>query len=127
MKRTPLASSRTPMRRGQLSPRSTRTIEAAPEHAEIRLAVFDRDGFRCLLTGRRDVPRCFGHLTVHHLLKAGQGGAYTLDGLVTLCSSHNDGFVEDHPLAAWALGLVCRSGDTLDECWTRLRAAGLVA
>ncbi|HEX7277895.1 MAG TPA: HNH endonuclease [Acidimicrobiales bacterium] len=114
------------MTRTRINPRSARTIAAAPQRDLVRAEVFERDGYRCLLYGRRDVPPCLGRLTVHHLRKSGQGGPYTPSNLVTLCSSHNDGFVEDQPDAAWELGLVCRNGETVDECWNRLRAAGLV-
>lgn len=55
--------------------------------------------------------RCFGEReTMHHLRKAGQGGAYTFDNLVLMCASGND-WVEDHPNDAHRIGLVKRRGD----------------
>lgn len=113
------------MKRTRLRPKQ-RPAEEIAERARVRADVFARDGHRCLLAARRDVPACSGTLTPHHLRKSGQGGSYTLRNLVSLCSFHNDSWVESHPDAAWALGLVCRNGDTLLECWDRLRAAGLV-
>jgi 5-methylcytosine-specific restriction endonuclease McrA len=113
------------MKRSRLNPRSAKSKAADAEHDLVREAVFARDGYRCLLAGRRDVPPCAGYLTPHHLAKASQGGAYVKEGLVTLCSFHN-GWVEDHPNLAHEKGLVCRAGDTLLLCWARMRAAGLV-
>lgn len=83
--------------------------------------MFARDGYRCLLSG----ARCLPGLTVHHLLKASQGGKYVSENLVTLCAPCNSA-VEDHPRLFHTLGLVCRRGETLEECWAKLRSAGLV-
>lgn len=79
---------------------------------EIRQAVFDRDG-RCLLADLPGAGRCFGHITVHHRRKAGQGGAYTMANLVSGCSHHNDELEADADLAAVARewGFVVRRGD----------------
>jgi 5-methylcytosine-specific restriction endonuclease McrA len=114
-------------RRTGLSPMSAKTKVRQAERAEIRERVFARDGHRCRLDPagyaesigrlmavglipepRTGVPACHGALTPHHLLKASQGGAYTLDNLVTLCSMHNC-WVEDHPAQARDLGLVIYS------------------
>lgn len=113
------------MKRKRIHPKPMDPAVVA-EHETVRAAVFARDGYRCLLAGRRDVPACFGINTPHHLRKSGQGGPYVVENLVTLCLSHNDTWVEGHGDAAWALGLLCRNGDSLDECWERLRNAGLV-
>lgn len=76
-------------------------------------AVFARDGFRCQAAGL-DFGECFGSLTPHHLLKASQGGRYTVDNLLTLCSAHNDR-VEDYPLRARQLGLVRKSRERKEQ------------
>lgn len=115
------------MKRTRLKPRSAKSILAAPLHTLVRGQVFARDGHRCLLADRSDTPPCFGvPLTPHHLRKSIHGGRYELENLVTLCSFHND-WVEQWPVTAHDLGLVCRRGDTIEECWARMRAAGLVA
>lgn len=73
----------------------------------MRAAVFARDGHRCQFPHDRwpyDLP-CSRHLTVHHLVKASQGGAYQIDNLLSLCPYGNSA-IEDHPLIARRLGLV---------------------
>ncbi len=65
--------------------------------------MFARDG-GCVLA-MEDAGECAGPDTPHHLLKAGQGGGYTLDNLVTLCARHNV-WVEDNPDHARRLGMV---------------------
>jgi 5-methylcytosine-specific restriction endonuclease McrA len=93
------------MRRGgRLSPTSRKRIAELRHRPDVRRAVFVRDG-GCIV---KDWGSCFGPLTVHHLLKASQGGKYTEENLVTLCSFHNDK-VECEPLQAQALGLVIKS------------------
>lgn len=114
------------MKRTRLKPRSKRSIQADLSKAVIREAVFLRDGYCCIMSvGVPGAPGCSGPLTPHHLRKASQGGAYEMENLVTLCSGHNT-WVEDNPWSAHRLGLVCRNGETLDECWDKLRAARLV-
>jgi len=90
---------------------------------DVRAAVYARD--RGCVLARHVGHLCLGVLTPHHLKKAGQGGAYTVDNIVAVCSSGNV-WVEDEPLAAHRLGLVVRHGDTLEEAWERMRTAGLV-
>jgi len=84
----------------------------AQRRAKVRGAVFARDGFACVLAdppeALAELGACWGRLEPHHVLKAGQGGPYTEDNLVTLCHGHNAA-VEDHPAAAYLLGLVQRS------------------
>lgn len=93
----------------------------------VRLEVFRRDQ-RCLLAGYPANPRCLAPmLTPHHLRKAGQGGAYTLENLVALCAGHNDWLeTREGAQIGEALGLVIRRGRTHDEAWTLMQAAGLV-
>jgi hypothetical protein len=108
----------TPLKRGgRLSPTSQARIADLPRRKEIREAVFARDG-GCLMSPwrgmneqGRDWGPCVGVLTPYHLLKASQGGDYSMDNLITLCSMHN-GMVEDFPKAAAALGLVIRSWES---------------
>ena len=94
------------LRRGKrLKPASDKTIEARDEHAEVRAAVFARDGRQCRVAPFLPDDPCFGPPTVHHVVKSGQGGAYTEDNLVTACAHHNS-WIEDNPDTARALGLV---------------------
>lgn len=126
--RTGLARGASQLGRGKrLAPRSAKRVVADEGKPAVREAVFARDRHRCLLSRARDTwGPCMGVLTPHHLRKAGQGGAYHVDVLVTLCACHND-MVEDRPTDAHALGLVCREGETVDGCWAKLAANGLLA
>ena len=112
-------------RTGRLKPMSDKRRAEHDASRPVVAAVLARDG-RCLLAGHSEAGRCFGHLTPHHLRKDGQGGAWTLDNLVTLCSSHNDTWVEQNRPAAHRLGLVLDRGEATDDAWARMRAAGLV-
>lgn len=84
------------------------TIEA---RRRIRARVFERDQYRCQLAGLAGAGECFGGLTVHHRLKASQGGAYSLENLVTACAHHNGLLEADARFAAAGIkaGLVVRS------------------
>lgn len=102
---------------------SATQAKAQRAKAPIREAVFARDR-GCLLA--RHLGGCFGELTAHHLRKDGQGGAYAEENLVTLCSFHNDTWVEGNPLEAHRLGLVVRRGETVADAWKRMREHHLV-
>lgn len=122
MKRSPLLR-KTPIRRsGRLNPVSPKRKAQKDERAEIRDRVFARDSYRCLLWFDHN---CEGGLTPHHLRKASQGGPYAVSNLVTLCAYAN-GLVEDEPDWTHRLGLVVRNGESLEEAWDRMHAAGLV-
>lgn len=96
-----------------------------PEQLIIRAVVFDRD-VRCRLAGSLGTGPCFGtRMTPHHLRKAGQGGPYSIENLVTLCANHND-WVEDFRPAAWTWGLVIGHGETPEWAWRRMVMFGLV-
>lgn len=91
---------------GKLPARSRKVEADLPRRRKVRAAVFERDGNVCLMVALKPGHVCHGTpLTVHHLKKASQGGTYTEDNLVTLCAYAN-GFVEDYPAEARALGLV---------------------
>lgn len=94
------------MRRTPLRPMSKKRAKEMRRNALVREAVFQRDGYRCQAPAGF-AGSCFGPLTFHHLLKASQGGDYTVTNGLTLCAHHN-GAVEDHPAEAHALGLVVR-------------------
>lgn len=113
------------MKRSRINPRSQKTIDAAPFHDIVRAEVFARDGHQCRLGGWGTGHYCSPNLSVHHLLKSSACGRYEQRNLLTLCIRCNS-WVEDHPVTAHDLGLVCRRGDTLLECWERLVAAALV-
>lgn len=117
------------MKRTDLRPKSAKKAKADRLKPPIRAALYKRDG-GCVLAGAElvhdRVPPCFGGPTPHHMRKEKHGGDYNLANLVTLCAGHND-WVETEPILSWKLGLVCRSGEILDECWRKMRAAGLVA
>lgn len=119
-RRTPLRSRTRLARRKTLLPRSAKARALRDAADPVVAAVFDRDG-GCVLRSRPDeAGECFGGPTPHHLLKASQGGGWTVDNLVTLCRFHN-GWVEDRPEHAWQLGLVVRRGETTALAWQRMR------
>lgn len=71
----------------------------APEHDrripdDVRVAVLERDGFACRHCGwtrdqlRTEDPRKF--LELHHVTHHKDGGANTVENLVTLCNVHHD-------------------------------------
>ncbi len=71
----------------------------APEHDrhipdDVRIAVLERDGFACRQCGwtrdqlRHEDPRKF--LELHHVEHHKDGGANTVENLVTLCNVHHD-------------------------------------
>lgn len=131
-RKTPLPAPSAPLKRSALKaarsrikPVSNKRAAEKDERAAVRMAVFSRDDRRCILARSHDLGPCWGDLSVHHLQKASALGPYTEPNLVTLCVGCNEA-VESHPDAAHALGLVCRNGDSLDDCWQRMRAAGLV-
>lgn len=107
----PLAR-RTPLARGKGLTRKAMDRHEAEERARVRGEVYARDRFACVLAGVPEALEalgpCWGRITPHHLRKASQLGPYTAENLVTLCVFHN-GAVEDHPRAAYLLGLVERS------------------
>lgn len=109
--------------------RQARRLEPAEvlRRRTVRAEVFQRDG-GCLLAHHQEFGGgCYGQrCTPHHLLKASAGGPYMADNLVTLCAHHND-WVEDHPTAAHAVGLVVRRGEVVALAWQRMRIRGLVA
>ena len=90
----PLARGKPLKRTGRLSQKSKRKEEAAADELIEREFVFARDGRRCRAAGWWDP--CMGPPTVHHVLKASQGGTYHRDNLVTLCAHHN-GLLEADP------------------------------
>jgi 5-methylcytosine-specific restriction endonuclease McrA len=104
---------------GRLPAKSEKVRREAKDRKRVREAVFARDGC-CRLSPYGDLNPagvgwgpCFGRpLTFHHLLKASQGGKYTMENGLTLCAGHNS-LVEDYPALAYACGLVIRL--TLDK------------
>lgn len=99
-------------RGGKLSPSSKSRIDELAGRRAIREQVFERDGGCVMRDGRWG--KCFGEPTFHHLLKASQGGKYTVENGICLCVGHNCK-VEDEPAAAYALGLVVKSWEVRDD------------
>lgn len=96
-----------PVKRTRIRPVSKKRSALRGARAAVCAALFDRDDHRCQMPTTTNAGPCYGPLTPHHLVKAGQGGSYTLDNLVTLCAFHND-WVEDNPDLAVSAGLVIR-------------------
>lgn len=102
---------RAPLRRGgRVNPRSAKKQAQLddPERDVIRAAVLRRDGFRCVLAGVEGAGPCQFGLSMHHVVKEGQGGPWTLENLRTMCVGHNGRIESDAELAALCrkLGLV---------------------
>ena len=95
-----------------------------PQRDAVRAAVLKRDGYRCRLASGLTPSLHGGGPTYHHLLKEGQGGAYTVENGICLCAWCN-AWVEAEPNEAWRLGLVQRRGETPAVIWRRLWAHGL--
>lgn len=123
MKRTELQRGK-PLERGGPLKASTKRIRPSRPRAEerarrdrVRAEVFERDERTCRLAGVRGAGRCFGPLTFHHRLKAGQGGTYTVRNGAALCAHHNDELEASADLAAIGrrLGLVLTKREALLE------------
>lgn len=116
LRRGKALQTRSTLARGKrLNPQSAKTRNLRDEHRAIREQVFARDGWVCQVRLRVEgAGRCFGVLTPHHVVKAGQGGTYTMDNLVSCCAHHNEAMESDADLAAAAraAGLVRRRGDS---------------
>lgn len=123
LRATPLPRSRKPVK--FVSDR--RRAERGQRDAE-RLFVLSRDG-GCLLRGRLDIPHwCSGGDSFHHIVKAWKRPPYDRRHGVCLCFFHNGLLEADADFAAKGheLGLVVREGETVEEAWEKMRAAGLV-
>ena len=108
----PLRSGRSTLRRGkalaQVSAKRAARVREEGRDA-VRAEVFRRDGWECQV--RRLCPNaddCRGPLTFHHVVKEGQGGAYTVENGATACAYHNVRLEQDAGLRREALvaGLV---------------------
>ena len=120
---TPLVRRAALHRSSPLHPQSAKRRNDLSRRRQIRLVVFARDNWCCQFPHHLhpEVP-CRGGLTPHHLRKASAAGRYVPDNLLSVCVAANT-WVELEPTAAWALGLVCRTGDSLAACWSRLHQA----
>jgi 5-methylcytosine-specific restriction endonuclease McrA len=95
---------------GRIKAQSAKRRKANASHVAIRQQVFERDRFLCRLQGATGAGECFGPLTPHHVRKASQGGAYSVDNLASLCAHHNVQLEADADLSRLAeqMGLVAR-------------------
>lgn len=90
-------------RRARLRPRSERRRREDRANAQVREAVFARDG-GCVL--QRFVPHhCYGGLTLQHVKRAGQGGGYTEANGKAVCAWGNTEWIPQHPEEARLYGL----------------------
>ena len=90
------------MKRKPLRRQSVKAAARAREFAQVRVAVFERDGWRCVLENRHG---CRGPLDPHHIVRRSQGGTDSPFNLVTLCRAHHD-WVHGNPAEARQLGLL---------------------
>lgn len=108
-------------RAGRLSPTSRKRKADRVRRAQVRQAVFERDGgcvlspFGLLNRHGNDWGPCLGPLTFHHVLKASQGGEYSMANGKAVCRMHND-MIEDHWNAAEAIGLVTSGKQKIRGC-----------
>lgn len=59
-------------------------VKRGPIPAETRLAVYKRDGYRCVVCGTSD------NLTLDHRIPLARGGTDAVSNLQTMCSTHNE-------------------------------------
>lgn len=122
--KNPLKSRSSPSRKSQLAARSQKSLDLDECREAVRRVVLARDR-GCVI--RRLDPvhhRCIGGEDVHELRKRSQGGDICDPfNCVTTCAVGNRNHIEDYPDWAHAIGLVCRAGDTLEDCRLRREAA----
>lgn len=100
-------------------------VEFDPERDALRRRVITRDR-ECVLLALdpNHRSRCTGGSDVHELRKRSAGGSiYDDRNCVFVCNAGNTVDIEGYPDWAHALGLVCRRGETLEDCWLRMAAA----
>ncbi len=84
--------------------------------AEIRDAVFTRDGGRCTYVGESGVQcEARAHLQIDHKLPYCRGGEHTIDNLRLACGKHNRLMAREMPLARDRAG---KSGADSSQRWT---------
>lgn len=120
MKRTGLARL-TPLPRGRRLARTSliarRSITTSRRMTgfsrAVKAIIFDRDRHSCVIA-----VLCDGHpgtaQTVHHLANRGMGGAPSANGVTNgvACCHADNGWLEDHPAAAYHQGWKRRRGTT---------------
>jgi len=65
-------------------------LQRAPSR-KLRMRVLRRDGFRCVVCGRRPTDYVDVELHVHHVLPWGRHGPTAEENLITLCGTCHDG------------------------------------
>jgi predicted restriction endonuclease len=65
-------------------------LQRAPSR-KLRMQVLRRDGFRCVVCGRRPTHYVDVELHVHHVLPWGRHGPTAEENLITLCGTCHDG------------------------------------
>lgn len=106
-RRSPLKRGKQLNRGGKIAPVSSRRKGQASARRAVVAEVVARDGGRCVPAFRGAPGACSGPLTAHELTKRSQMRDAHLDAsnCVASCWFHN-GWIEDHPADARALGLV---------------------
>ncbi len=92
---------RTPLKRGGPI-KSKGKSHAVPK--DIYAQVVARDNGCAARTAVREIS-CDGRLDPHHIQRRSQGGADTVENLVTLCRAHHR-WVHEHPALSKSLGLL---------------------
>jgi len=73
-----------------------KAAEAGLARGKRRMRVLERDGYRCVVCGRRPKDHLDLELDVHHLIPRRMGGPTAEENLVTLCGTCHDGLAPDY-------------------------------
>ena len=106
-RRTPLKSGGSLKRSAPMKRSSARLkIKRRGIPADLREQVIARDR-GCAAEGLVPSLRCWGRLDPHHIQRRSQGGADSLQNLITLCRAHHD-YVHANPAWSAEQGLLAR-------------------
>lgn len=97
-------------------------IERRAPDRKLRMKVLKRDGYRCVVCGRRPADHVDLELHVHHLIPWRMHGPTTEENLVTLCGACHKGLDPDFEPSLRELARLPGSADILDSDGSEHRA-----
>lgn len=115
MKRSPMPRRSKQMIRSRIKPVSARRAAQTEQRRDVVAAVLERDK-RCMARAYGAPGQCMGALVAHEVVKRSQMRDAHLDveNCLAVCWFHN-GWIEDHPPDAKALGLVRSNWEPTDD------------
>jgi HNH endonuclease len=90
-------------------------VERRAPSKKLRLQIIKRDGFRCVVCGRRPIDYTDIELEVHHLVPWRMAGPTAEENLVTLCSTCHKGLDPDFEPALRELARLPGPASSLDS------------